>query len=88
MRIRKGGANLFLFSETKILKGNVVKRENMSLVNISNAVLASRYLALQELREKVRRAEDRFASGRLKKAVILQGNSGSHTEMIAKNRRS
>ena len=45
-----------------------MKRESSTSENISNAVLATRYLALQELREKVRRAEERFAS--MKKVVL------------------
>jgi hypothetical protein len=47
-----------------------MKRESLTSENISNAVLATRYLALQELREKVRRAEERFAS--TKKMQVLQ----------------
>jgi hypothetical protein len=41
-----------------------MKHEGSTPANISDAVLATRYLALQELREKVRQAEQRFASTR------------------------
>ena len=64
-----------------------MKREGSTFANISNAVLATRYLALQELREKVRRVEERFASGHEKKVLFLKPNSRSQTQTIAKNQR-
>jgi hypothetical protein len=54
-----------------------MKREASTPAKISNAVLATRYLALQELRERVRKAEQRSASTRLKKVSILHTASGS-----------
>lgn len=63
-----------------------MKREGSSSENISNAVLATRYLALQELRERVRRAEERSASMRVKKVAILQPASKSGTRQLPKTR--
>ena len=61
-----------------------MKRESSTSENISNAVLASRYLALQELREKVRRAEARYASTR--KISVLQALPRSDTRLLPKIR--
>jgi hypothetical protein len=64
-----------------------MKREVSTHENISNAVLATRYLALQELRERVRRAEERFAtSTQLKKTSFLQSAPKSDTRVIPKSR--
>lgn len=63
-----------------------MKREGSSSENISNAVLATRYLALQELRERVRRAEERSASMRVKKVAILQPASKSGIRQLPKTR--
>jgi hypothetical protein len=49
-----------------------MKRESSTSENISNAVLATRYLALQELRERVRRAEEHCSPTRVKKASLLR----------------
>jgi len=64
-----------------------MKHEAATPANISNAVLATRYLALQELREKVRKAERRFASTRPKKVSILETASGSDVHMHPRNRK-
>ena len=63
-----------------------MKREDTSSADISNAVLATRYLALQELRERVRRAEERFASTRLKKVSVLPPVTQSDTRSLPKSR--
>lgn len=63
-----------------------MKRECSTSSNISNAVLATRYLALQELREKVRRAEERSASARSNKASFLQPARKSGTRVFPKSR--
>ena len=63
-----------------------MKREGSTPASICNAVLATRYLALQELRERVRRAEERTASTRLKKVPILQPAPKSATAVLAKSR--
>jgi hypothetical protein len=65
-----------------------MKREDMTLLNISNAVLATRYLALQELREKVRIAEERVASTRLTKVSFLQPPSRSDADTSVEARKS
>jgi len=49
-----------------------MKRQGSTTEIITNAVLATRYLALQKLRERVRRAEQCSASKRLKKVLIPQ----------------
>jgi len=49
-----------------------MKRQASTPSKISNAVLASRYLALQQLRKSVRKAEQGFASTRLKKVSICR----------------
>jgi hypothetical protein len=61
-----------------------MKRESSISENISNAVLATRYLALQELRERVRKAEERFAS--TKKVSVLQPHPKSDTQVLPKIR--
>jgi len=64
-----------------------MKHEGSTPANISDAVLATRYLALQELREKVRQAEQRFASTRPKKILILNTAPGSDDRMPPRNRK-
>jgi hypothetical protein len=64
-----------------------MKREASTPAKISNAVLATRYLALQELRERVRKAEQRFASTRLKKVSIVQTAFGSDVDTRPWNRK-
>jgi hypothetical protein len=64
-----------------------MEREGSTPAKISNAVLATRYLALQELRERVRKAEQRFTSTRLKKVSILQTASGSDADTRPRNRK-
>jgi len=64
-----------------------MKREASTPAKISNAVLATHYLALQELRERVRKAEQRFASTRLKKVSILRTAFGSGTDTRPWNRK-
>ena len=64
-----------------------MKHEGSTPANISDAVLATRYLALQELREKVRQAEQRFASTRHRKILILDTASGSDDRMHPRNRK-
>jgi hypothetical protein len=64
-----------------------MKHEASTPAKISNVVLATRYLALQELRERVREAEQRFASTRLKKVSILQTASGSDADTRPRNRK-
>jgi hypothetical protein len=44
---------------------------------LSDAILATRYLDLQRLRDEVRKAEARFASASLRKASISRSPSGS-----------
>jgi hypothetical protein len=51
-----------------------MKREGLTSAGVSNAVLATRYLALQELRERVRRAEERLVSARMKKVAAPKSN--------------
>jgi len=65
-----------------------MKRQVLPSAKLSNALLATRYLALQELREKVRRAEERFASVRLNKVAILRPATAMNTEMRRKDRKS
>ena len=64
-----------------------MKHEGSTPANISDAVLATRYLALQELREKVRKAEQLFASTRVKKILILETASGLDDRMHPRNRK-
>ena len=52
-----------------------MKRRGLPSARFSTALLTTRYLALQELREKVRQAEERLASPRLNKATIFQSVS-------------
>jgi len=54
----------------------------------SYAILAARYLAVQELREKVRQAEQRFASIRLKKLPIMRPASAMNAKVHRKDQRS
>jgi hypothetical protein len=63
-----------------------MKRESSNSTSISNAVLATRYLALQELRERVRVAEERFASTRFKKVAVLQAAPRSNGPALPKGR--
>jgi hypothetical protein len=63
-----------------------MKREGSTSENISKAVLATRYHALQELREKVRRAEEGFSLTRLKKGSVLQPASKAETRPLPKCR--
>jgi hypothetical protein len=58
-----------------------MKREGSTPASISNEVLATRYAALQQLRERVRRAEARFASNLLKNGSIFQPASKSSDRM-------
>jgi hypothetical protein len=44
---------------------------------LSDAMLATRYLDLQRLRDEVRKAEARFASASLRKVSISRSPSGS-----------
>jgi hypothetical protein len=81
---RKEAASL---DENHDIERNPMKREASTPTKISNAVLATRYLALQELRERVRRAEQRFASTHLKKVSILETASGSDAHMRPRNRK-
>jgi Sec7-like guanine-nucleotide exchange factor len=66
-----------------------MKSQGLPSAKFSTALLTSRYLALQELRQKVRRAEERLASPRSNKAAILQSasragrRSASETTKIA-----
>ena len=78
----KRGEPILFCRDKDIERGNVMKRESSTSENISNAVLATRYLALQELREKVRRAEERFAS--TKKVSVLQVLPKSDTRVLPK----
>ena len=79
--------NLFSFADTKILKGgNVMKSETSASEGISNAVLATRYLALQELRERVRLAEEQLASRRVKKVAVMPAARRSNTRLLPKSR--
>jgi hypothetical protein len=64
-----------------------MKRQYSSPTKISNAILASRYLALQALREKVRKAEERFASRHPNGSSILQLAATSDTRMRPKARK-
>lgn len=63
-----------------------MKRESSTSANMSNAVLTTRYLALQQLRERVRRAEELFASTRLKKTLYIQPAPKSDNRALPKNR--
>jgi hypothetical protein len=65
-----------------------MKRQVLPSAKFSNALLATRYLALQELREKVRRAEERLASVRLSDVSILRPASAMNTDMRRKDRKS
>lgn len=65
-----------------------MKRQSSTPATISNAVLATRYLALQELREKVRKAEERFALTRLNKTSMTPPASVFNTHMRLKDRKS
>jgi hypothetical protein len=51
---------------------------------LSDAILITRYLDLQRLRDEVRRAEARFAPASLKKASLSQSASGSAPHMRKK----
>ena len=64
-----------------------MKHEGSTPANISDAVLATRYLALQELREKVRQAEQRFPSTRPKKIFVLNTAPASDDRMHPRNRK-
>ncbi len=64
-----------------------MKRLGLPSEKISNALLAARYLALQELREKVR-AEERLASTRLNKLSVVRPASAMNTNMRRKDRKS
>jgi hypothetical protein len=76
-----------LLPRPRVKRKNVMKREGSApAYAISNALLAARYLALQELRERVRRAEERFASTRLKKTSVLQPAQKLDTRALPKNR--
>ena len=63
-----------------------MKSETSTSEGISNAVLATRYLALQELREKVRLAEERCASRRVKKVAVLPAARTPNTRLLPKSR--
>lgn len=63
-----------------------MKREGSTSENISNAVLATRYLALQELRERVRKAEERLSSSDLKKASVLRPATKAKIRVFPKGR--
>jgi hypothetical protein len=65
-----------------------MKREGLTSGGISNAVLATRYLALQELRERVRRAEESLVSTRLKKVAVLPAAPKSNMRRPLKGRNS
>jgi hypothetical protein len=60
-----------LLLRTQMLKGIVMKRQNSTpgktARKLSDAILATRYLDLQRLRDEVRKAEARFAPPSLKK---------------------
>ena len=64
-----------------------MNRQGSTSAKISYAILAARYLALQELREKVRQAEERFASMRLKKLPIMQPASAMDANVRRKDQR-
>jgi hypothetical protein len=78
----KPGEPILFCRDEVIERGNVMKRESLTSENISNEVLATRYLALQELREEVRRAEERFAL--TKKVSVLQPLPNSDTRGLPK----
>jgi len=65
-----------------------MNRQDSTPAKISYAILAARYLALQELREKVRQAEERFASMRVKKLSIMRPTSARDTSARPKDQRS
>ena len=65
-----------------------MNRKLSTSAKISSAILAARYLALQELREKVRQAEERFASMRLKKLPIMRPASAIETNVGRKDQES
>ena len=64
-----------------------MKRQGLPSAKFSMALLATRYLALQELREKVRRAEERFASARLNRAPLFQTVSASDGQLRSRERK-
>lgn len=64
-----------------------MKRQSSTPTTTSDAVLATRYLALQELREKVRKAEERFALARLNRASMTQPASVFNSHMRLKDRK-
>jgi hypothetical protein len=63
-----------------------MKREDLTSENISNAVLATRYLALQELRERVRRAEEHSSFTRSKKASGSRPTPRADSRVLPKGR--
>ena len=63
-----------------------MKRDTSTPEAISNAVLATRYLALQELRERVRRAEQQLAPTRLKKIVAIPTLAKANARQLPKTR--
>ena len=65
-----------------------MKRQVLPSEKFSNALLATRYLALQELREKVRRAEERLASVRLNNPSVLRPASAMNADIRRKDRKS
>ena len=65
-----------------------MNRQGSTPERISYTLLATRYLALQELREKVRQAEERFVSMRLKKLSIMGPASAMETNAPQKDQRS
>jgi hypothetical protein len=63
-----------------------MKRDSSTTETMSNAVLATRYLALQELRKQVRRAEARVAPTRGKRVVILPAATKASARLLPKTR--
>ena len=63
-----------------------MKRVSSTSADISDAVLATQYLALQQLRERVRQAEELLASTRLKKGPFLQRTPEADTPTLPKSR--
>ncbi len=63
-----------------------MKREISTSASVSDEVLAARYLALQQLREKVRRAEELSASTRLKKTSFFQPAAKTDTPALPKSK--
>jgi hypothetical protein len=84
----KRGEPILFWREQGIERGKAMKRESSTSSDISNAVLATRYLALQELREKVRRAEERSSSTRIKKVSFFQPAPKSDNRVLPKSRNS